>query len=75
MARARRDALAATAFADHAEHPPGVKIETHAVQRADRAGVLDEVDDQVTHGQDMARVVHGLSHRDRPHRALRPRES
>jgi hypothetical protein len=72
---ARGDALAAAAFADHAEHPSGVQIEADAVERANAAGVLDEIHHQVTHRQRMARSVHGFSHKDRPHRAPRRRES
>ena len=61
-------ALAAAAFAHDAQHAASMEIEADAIEGARRAGVLDEVNHQVAHGQDVALSI---NHRGPPRRAGR----
>ena len=71
---ARRDALAAAAFADDAERPPGMQVEADAVERAHEPVVLDEIDPRSrTDSAWRSDGSRAHSHRDRPHRAVHRR--
>ena len=71
--RPHRDALAAAALADDADHLAGEHVEAHAIDRAHRAFVQTERHAQIAHAQQRFRVHRGTVSgcRDRRHRAGR----